>query len=107
MNTNLLDALQTDLLRLQLHPVNFGVTAADDGHVALHGSLLKYWSLPGTIDGQWLLGILVKLPDAAGPETVMNAIRDAQGGDDKGSDAGQVDLGRNVAAGPAATKEGS
>lgn len=74
----LLDTIQLELMRLQMHPVNLGVSPADGPSVTLRGSLLNYWKMPAIIDGQWLLGILQALPDAAGPERVMNALRTAQ-----------------------------
>jgi hypothetical protein len=74
----LLDTLQSELLRLQIHPVNLSVSAGDDQFVTLRGSLLNYWKVPTTLDGQWLHGILQTLPDAAGPELVMSALCTAQ-----------------------------
>jgi hypothetical protein len=61
-------------MRLQLHPANLGVFANGDRLVALRGSLLQYWKVPAIIDGQSFLGILRGLPDAAGPEVVMNVL---------------------------------
>ena len=66
--------IQAELVRLQLHPVNLGVSAKDDQLVVLRGSLLQYWKLPTVLDGKWFLDILRSLPDAAGPEVVMNAL---------------------------------
>jgi len=77
----LLDTLQSELVRLQMHPVNLGVSAGDDRLVTLRGSLLNYWNVPTIIDGQWFLEILQALPDAAGPERVMNALCAAQVGE--------------------------
>jgi hypothetical protein len=74
----LLDTIQLELIRLQMHPVNLGVSAGDGRLVTLRGSLLKYWKMPAIIDGQWFLGILQAMPDAAGPERVMNALCAAQ-----------------------------
>ena len=74
----LLDTIQTELVRLQMHPVNLGVTAGDGRFVTLRGSLLHYWKMPASVDGQWFLGILQSLPDVAGPERVMNALCTAQ-----------------------------
>jgi hypothetical protein len=74
----LLDTIQLELVRLQLHPVNLGVSAGDGRFVTLRGSLLHYWKMPAIIDGQWLLGVLQALPDFAGPERVMNALSTAQ-----------------------------
>ena len=73
-----LDMIQSEFMRLQLHPVNLGVSAGDGDWVTLQGSLLKYWKMPATIDGQWLLKNLQALPDASGPERVMNALCTAQ-----------------------------
>ena len=75
----LLDTLQSELVRLQMHPVNLGVSAGVGRLVTLRGSLLNYWKVPAIIDGQWFLGILQALPDAAGPERVMNALCTGQG----------------------------
>ena len=66
--------IQAELVRLQLHPVNLGVSAKDDRLITLRGSLLQYWKLPAELDGKWFLDILRSLPDAAGPEVVMNAL---------------------------------
>ena len=74
----LLDSIQSELLRLQMHPVNLGVAAGDGASVTLRGSLLNYWKMPASIDGPSFLGILQGLPDAAGPEQVMNALYAAQ-----------------------------
>jgi hypothetical protein len=73
----LLDTIQTELRRLQLHPVNLDVAAKDDRLVALRGSLLQYWKVPAIVDGKWLLGILQVLPDAAGAQAVMSAVTTA------------------------------
>lgn len=70
----LIDTIQLELMRLQIHPVNLGVSAGDGCLVKLRGSLLNYWKVPANIDGQWFLGVLQALPDAAGPEVVMNAL---------------------------------
>jgi hypothetical protein len=70
----LVDTIQAELMRLQLHPVNLNVTGRDDGLVALHGSLLQYWSLPRCLDGEWLLAQLEGMRDAAGPEVVMSGL---------------------------------
>jgi hypothetical protein len=73
----LLDAIRTELGRLQVHAVNLAVETdaeGDDQLVALHGSLLQYWKLPTAIDGNWLLAELQGLPDAAGPQAVMNGV---------------------------------
>jgi hypothetical protein len=70
----LIDSIQAELVRLQLHPVNLSASGGDDPLVALQGSLLRYWSLPPCLDGPWLLAQLQRLPDAAGPEVVMRAL---------------------------------
>ena len=75
----LLDTIQAELVRLQLHPANLTVARKDDRLVALRGSLLQYWKLPTIIDGKWLLGVLQGLPDVAGAEVVMNALCTAHG----------------------------
>jgi len=72
-------AIQTELARLQVHLVNLTVSGTDDGLVTLTGSLLRYWILPPSLDGPWLLAELQGLPDAAGPEAVMNWIFSAYG----------------------------
>ena len=77
----LFETIQAELLRLQLHPVNLSASAKDDRLVALQGSLLRYWKMPAIIDGEWLLGVLHGLPDAAGPGVVMNALVTAQARD--------------------------
>jgi hypothetical protein len=75
----LIDTIQAELVRLQLHPVNLGVSERDGPVVTLQGSLLKYWSLPHDLDGQWLLAQLQGLPDDAGPESVMSELVAAHG----------------------------
>ncbi len=70
----LVDTIQAQLVRLQVHPVNLGVTAKDDSLIALRGSLLRYWKTPETVDGTWFLEALQRLPDDAGPAVVMNAL---------------------------------
>lgn len=79
----LVDTIQAELARLQIHPVNLGVTTSDDRFVALRGSLLRYWKIPETIDAQWLLDFLRGLPDAAGPAVVMNAFCAAHASEDR------------------------
>lgn len=69
-----LDRMQSELLRLQMHPVNLAVSAGDGSLVTLRGSLLPCWKVPSLVDGSWFLDILQPLPDAAGPEVVMTAI---------------------------------
>jgi hypothetical protein len=79
----LLARIQTELVRLQLHPANLDVVEVDDRLIALRGSLLQYWKLPAIVDAKWLLEVLRVLPDSAGPQAVMSAITAAQcGGDD-------------------------
>ncbi len=73
-NAMLLNAIRAELERLQVHAVNLGVELNDDHHVNLRGSLLQYWKLPRCHDGKWLLEQLQVLPDAAGPQAVMNAL---------------------------------
>jgi hypothetical protein len=77
----LLDTVQFELVRLQVHPVNLGVSAGDGSFLTLRGSLLHYWKVPTTVDGQRFLGVLQALPDAAGPESVMKALCGAQAGE--------------------------
>ena len=74
----LLDTIQLELARLQLHPVNLAVAAENGPRLTLRGSLLNYWKLPATVDGPWFLSILQALPDAAGAEQVMKALCAAQ-----------------------------
>ncbi len=74
----LLDTIQSELMRLEMHPVNLNVSAGEGDLVTLRGSLLHYWKLPAAIDGPWFLGLLRTLPDAAGPERVMSALSTAQ-----------------------------
>ncbi len=75
-----LDTIQSQLKRLQIHPVNLAVAAGEGSCVTLRGSLLNYWKVPSIIDGLWLLGILQALPGDAGPERVMSALCAGQGG---------------------------
>jgi len=70
----LIDTIQAELLRVQLHPENLSVSGKDKGMVELHGSLLQYWDLPHRLEGNWLLAQLQELKDAVGPETVMTAL---------------------------------
>lgn len=74
----LIDTIQAELVRLQLHPVNLGAAAKEGGLVALEGSLMRYWTIPPLLDGQWLFEVLRDLPDNAGPEAVMTALSAAQ-----------------------------
>lgn len=70
----LVSAIQAELVRLQLHPVNLSVSAKDERLVALQGSLLQYWNLPRFLDGAWLLAQLRGFRDAAGPDAVMSGL---------------------------------
>ncbi|HEY1601028.1 MAG TPA: hypothetical protein VGG64_15600 [Pirellulales bacterium] len=69
----LIQEIQAELRRLQLHPVNLDASAGENGNIVLNGSLLAHWSVPRNADGQWFLAILRTLPDLAGPEATMNA----------------------------------
>jgi hypothetical protein len=69
-----LDAIRAQLARLKIHAVNLGVTPGAESSVGLQGSLLQYWKLPHVLDGAWLFTQLAAIPDAAGPEAVMNAL---------------------------------
>jgi hypothetical protein len=88
-NFMLLDAIHAELGRLQVHAVNLRVKMKDDRLVALQGSLLQYWNLPPSLDGQWLLAQLQGLPDTAGPEAVMSGLVAAYGQGSKATNAGQ------------------
>jgi hypothetical protein len=79
-NVMLLEAIQSELVRLQIHPVNLGVTTGGEHVVALSGSLRRYWAIPETVDAQWLLDVLRRLPDAAGATVVMTAFTTACAG---------------------------
>jgi hypothetical protein len=85
----LIDTIQAELVRLQLHPVNLSVSGRDDPLVTLHGSLLKYWALPPCLDGQRLLAQLQGFPDAAGPEAVMNGLVAAYGNESMATNDGE------------------
>jgi hypothetical protein len=69
-----LDEIQTELTRLQIHPVNLCASAGENDQVLLGGSLLPYWTIPSSIGSQWLLDRLKELPLAAGPQATMNAL---------------------------------
>ena len=71
------ESIQTELRRLQLHPVNLDVVSEIDGSVLLKGSLLRSWQVPKSIDGQWFLKMLTVLPDLAGPQATMDAYYEA------------------------------
>ena len=86
----LLDSIRRELARLELHPVNLGVNQGDGDSVTLAGSLLSYWKLPRILDGSKLLGVLQTLPDAAGPERVMNALCVAQAASETGTRDGSA-----------------
>lgn len=70
----LLKAIQSELVRVQIHPVNLDVTTQDGQLVTLGGSLLRYWTVPKAVDAQGLLDVLRSLPDAAGATVVMTAV---------------------------------
>lgn len=70
----LLEAIQSEFVRLQIHPVNLDVTTQDEQLVTLGGSLLHYWTVPKAVDAKGLLDVLQSLPDAAGATVVMTAI---------------------------------
>ena len=89
----LLDTIQAELVRLQLHPANLTVARNDDRLVALRGSLLQYWKMPAIVDGKWLLGILQGLPDAAGAEVVMKALCTAEGSENQSPKASERETG--------------
>ncbi len=69
----LINEIRTELVRLQLHPVNLDASAGESGHILLRGSLLTHWAVPQTVDGEWFVNLLKTLPDLAGPEATMNA----------------------------------
>jgi len=69
----LVEKIQAELLRLQLHPVNLDASAGENGNILLRGSLLAHWDVPRIIDGEWFLKLLNGLPDVAGPEVTMDA----------------------------------
>ena len=70
-------SIQTELIRLQIHPVNLDVAAEVDANVVLKGSLLPAWKVPKSIDAEWFLKVLQGLPDLAGPEATMDAYDEA------------------------------
>jgi hypothetical protein len=67
------EQVRTALRRLQLHPANLDVISENEDRIYLAGSLLASWEVPKNVDGEWLLNILNRLPDNAGPEKTMNA----------------------------------
>ena len=73
----LIQTIQAELCRLELHPVNLDVVSEIDGDVVLKGSLLRSWQVPKTINGEWFLKMLTGLPDAAGPEETMDGYYEA------------------------------
>jgi hypothetical protein len=73
------DKIQAELERLQLHPVNLGVSTEDGDLITLRGSLLQYWKLPTCLDSQCLLTQLQRLSDDAGPQAVMSGLMTAFG----------------------------
>jgi hypothetical protein len=70
----LVATIQAELVRLHVHPVNLSAAQGADGLVALKGSLLRYWKLPSSLDGPWLLSQLQGCRDAAGAEVVMSSL---------------------------------
>ncbi len=66
-------SIQTELVRLQLHPVNLDVVSEENGQVLLRGSLLTFWKVPKTVEAAWFLHLLTTLPNNLGPESTMNA----------------------------------
>ena len=87
----LLEAIQSELVRLQIHPVNLDVTTQDGQLVALGGSLLHYWTVPKAVDAQGLLDVLRSLPDAAGATVVMTAICAAYASADAIGSSGELE----------------
>jgi hypothetical protein len=73
----LISPIQTELRRLNLHPVNLDVVSEIDDSVLLRGSLLGMWQVPKSIDGHWFLKLLTGLPDSAGPKATMDAYYEA------------------------------
>ena len=67
----LLSEIQTELKRLQIHPVNLHVSEGEKDQVLLGGSLLPYWAVPKIIESEWLLARLTDLPTAAGPQATI------------------------------------
>ena len=72
------NSISSELLRLQLHPVNLSVSTLDQHQFNLRGSLVEYWDIATPVNGAWLLEVLQSLPNAAGPQVVMDAIATAQ-----------------------------
>jgi hypothetical protein len=87
----LLENIQSELVRLQIHPVNLRVLTQDGRLVALGGSLLHYWTAPKSIEAQWLLDALRTLPDAAGATVVMTAICSANACKPQSAHSGELE----------------
>jgi hypothetical protein len=66
-------AIRSELDRLNLHPVNLGVSSVEGNQVRLGGSLLPYWDVPSTVEAPWFIAFLSKLPDGAGGRATMEA----------------------------------
>jgi hypothetical protein len=66
-------SIQTELVRLQLHPVNLDVVSEENGQVLLRGSLLSFWKVPKSVDAVWFLELLTSLADKLGPQATMDA----------------------------------
>ena len=94
----LLEAIRSELVRLQIHPVNLDVAAEYDRSITLRGSLLRYWPVPETTDGPALLGLLQGLPDAAGSAVTMAAFSAAQAGVTPAAELGECPRIRSSAA---------
>jgi hypothetical protein len=75
--SELKQAIQTELVRLKLHPVNLDVVSEENGQAVLRGSLMSFWEVPKTVDSAWFLQLLTTLPDNLGPEATMNAFAEA------------------------------
>ncbi len=71
--SDLKQTIQTELVRLQLHPVNLDVVSEVEGQATLRGSLLAFWKVPRTVEANWFLEFLRGLPNNLGPEATMNA----------------------------------
>ena len=71
--SELKQAIQAELVRLQLHPVNLDVVSEENGQAVLHGSLLAFWKVPKIVDAAWFLHLLTTLTDNLGPQATMNA----------------------------------
>ncbi len=70
--------IESELKRLQIHPVNLHVSAGENEQVLLGGSLVPYWTVPTSLESDWLLARLKELPIAAGPQATMNALFPSQ-----------------------------